>query len=76
MSKRIDYAKASPEGYRAFGAVYTTLLKGSLPKKLVDLIYLRVSQINGCAFCIDMHTPRPAQVGIGRREDGSDPGVA
>lgn len=56
MSKRIDYAKASPEGYKAFGAVYTTLLKGSLPKDLVDLVYLRVSQINGCAFCIDMHT--------------------
>jgi AhpD family alkylhydroperoxidase len=56
MSKRIDYAKASPEGYKAFGTVYTTLLKGSLPKGLVDLVYLRVSQINGCAFCIDMHT--------------------
>lgn len=56
MSKRIDYAKASPEGYKAFGAVYTTLLKGSLPKDLIDLVYLRVSQINGCAFCIDMHT--------------------
>lgn len=56
MSKRINYAKASPEGYRAFGGVYTTLLKGSLPRKLVDLVYLRVSQINGCAFCIDMHT--------------------
>lgn len=56
MSKRIDYAKASPEGYKAFGGVYATLLKGSLPKELVDLIYLRVSQINGCAFCIDMHT--------------------
>ncbi|MEP9378704.1 carboxymuconolactone decarboxylase family protein [Aquabacter sp. CN5-332] len=56
MSKRIDYAKASPEGYKAFGAVYATLLKGSLPKELIDLVYLRVSQINGCAFCIDMHT--------------------
>jgi AhpD family alkylhydroperoxidase len=56
MGNRIDYAKASPEGYKAFGAVYTTVMKGSLPKGLVDLVYLRVSQINGCAFCIDMHT--------------------
>jgi AhpD family alkylhydroperoxidase len=56
MSKRIDYAKASPEGYKAFGAVHATVLKGSLPKELVNLVYLRVSQINGCAFCIDMHT--------------------
>ena len=56
MTNRIDYTKASPEGYKAFGAVYATLLKGSLPKDLIDLAYLRVSQINGCAFCIDMHS--------------------
>jgi AhpD family alkylhydroperoxidase len=56
MSNRIDYIKASPDGYKAFGAVYATLRKGSLPKELIDLAYLRVSQINGCAFCIDMHS--------------------
>ena len=56
MNNRIDYAKASPEGYKAFGGVYATLQKSGLPKELVDLAYLRVSQINGCAFCIDMHT--------------------
>jgi AhpD family alkylhydroperoxidase len=56
MDNRIDYAKASPEGYKAFGGVYATLQKGSLPKALIDLVYLRVSQINGCAYCIDMHT--------------------
>jgi AhpD family alkylhydroperoxidase len=56
MTNRIDYAKASPEGYRAFGGVYVTLQKSGLTKELIDLIYLRVSQINGCAFCIDMHS--------------------
>jgi AhpD family alkylhydroperoxidase len=56
MIDRVDYAKASPEGYKAFGNVYVTLLKSGLPKQLVDLVYLRVSQINGCAFCIDMHS--------------------
>ena len=56
MTQRIDYSKASPDGYKAFGGVYVTLLKGSLPKTLIDLVYLRVSQINGCAFCIDMHS--------------------
>ncbi|EUB98115.1 alkylhydroperoxidase like protein, AhpD family [Rhizobium sp. CF080] len=56
MSNRIDYAKISPEGYKAFGGVYVTLQKSGLPKVLVDLVYLRISQINGCAFCIDMHT--------------------
>ncbi|MGO4132959.1 carboxymuconolactone decarboxylase family protein [Rhizobium brockwellii] len=56
MNKRIDYAKTSPEGYRAFGGVYVAIQKSGLPKELVDLVYLRVSEINGCAFCIDMHS--------------------
>jgi AhpD family alkylhydroperoxidase len=56
MGARIDYAKAAPEGYKALGAVYATLLKSDLPKQLVDLVYLRISQINGCVFCMDMHS--------------------
>ncbi|KQV79602.1 carboxymuconolactone decarboxylase family protein [Rhizobium sp. Root1220] len=56
MSNRIDYAKASPEGYKAFGGVYLTLRRSDLPEELINLVNLRVSQINGCAFCIDMHS--------------------
>jgi alkylhydroperoxidase family enzyme len=51
MSGRIDYAKASPEGYRAFGGVYVYVQKSGLPTELINLVYLRVSQINGCAYC-------------------------
>jgi AhpD family alkylhydroperoxidase len=56
MSHRIDYAKAAPEGYKAYFGVYTAVQKSGLPKELIDIVYLRVSQINGCAFCIDMHS--------------------
>lgn len=56
MSKRIDYSRASPEGYKAFGGVYVAVQNSGLPKALIDLVYLRVSQINGCAYCIDMHS--------------------
>src|ERR1700753_2543321 len=56
MSNRLDYAKTSPEGYKALGGVYVSIQKSGLPKQLVDIVYLRVSQINGCAFCIDMHS--------------------
>ena len=56
MTHRIDYAKKSPQGYKAFGDVYVYLLKCGLAKELIDLVYLRVSQINGCAYCIDMHS--------------------
>ncbi|HYG42025.1 MAG TPA: carboxymuconolactone decarboxylase family protein [Bordetella sp.] len=56
MSKRLDYAKISPEGYKAFGGVYAYIQKSGLAKELVDIVYLRISQINGCAYCIDMHS--------------------
>jgi len=64
MSNRIDYAKASPEGFRAFGAVYAYLRKSSLPTELIDLVYLRVSQINGCAYCIDMYSRDLLKIGV------------
>lgn len=64
MSNRIDYAKASPEGYKAFGAVYVTLQKSGLSQELIDLVYLRVSQINGCAYCIDMHSRDLLKLGV------------
>jgi len=56
MSNRIDYAQASPDPYKAFIGVHTAVHKSGLPKELIDLVYLRVSQINGCAYCIDMHS--------------------
>jgi AhpD family alkylhydroperoxidase len=56
MSNRIDYAKTSPAGYKAFGGVYVHVQNSGLSKDLINLVYLRVSQINGCAYCIDMHS--------------------
>jgi AhpD family alkylhydroperoxidase len=64
MSMRLDYAKASPEGLRAFGGVYVSIQKSGLPKQLVDIVYLRVSQINGCPYCIDMHSRDLLKAGI------------
>lgn len=56
MTRRIDYIKASPAGYKAFGGVYVHLQSIGLSQELINLVYLRVSQINGCAYCIDMHS--------------------
>jgi AhpD family alkylhydroperoxidase len=56
MTNRIDYAKTSPGGYKAFGSVYVHVQNSGLSKDLINLVYLRVSQINGCAYCIDMHS--------------------
>jgi AhpD family alkylhydroperoxidase len=64
MTQRINYSKASPDAYRAFGEVHSILQKCGLAKELINLVYLRVSQINGCAFCIDMHTRDLEKLGV------------
>jgi alkylhydroperoxidase AhpD family core domain len=64
MTQRIDYSKAAPEGYKAFGGVYAYLQGSGLGKGLIDLVYLRVSQINGCAYCIDMHSRDLLKAGL------------
>lgn len=56
MSTRLNYRKAAPDGVKALGGVHTYLAGSGLPAQLIDLVYLRVSQINGCAYCIDMHS--------------------
>ena len=56
MSQRMDYAAASPEGIRALRRVDGYLLQSGLPKSLIELVYLRISQINGCAYCISKHS--------------------
>jgi len=56
MTQRMDYNIATPAGVKALGGVYGHILQSGLSKSLVELVYLRVSQINGCAYCIDMHS--------------------
>jgi AhpD family alkylhydroperoxidase len=52
----MDYYKASPTGMQVLAKVHDHILRSGLPKVLVDLAFLRASQINGCADCIDMHS--------------------
>lgn len=56
MTQRLDYNAATPAGMKALGSVHGYISQSGLPKALVDLVFLRVSQINGCAYCIDMHS--------------------
>src|SRR3954452_22042708 len=53
---RLDYHKASPGGVKAFGGVHGYVVQSGLEDVLIDLVYLRVSQINGCAYCLEKHT--------------------
>jgi AhpD family alkylhydroperoxidase len=56
MSERFDYRALAPAGYRAMLALETAVRGSGLDHALIDLMKIRASQINGCAYCIDMHT--------------------
>jgi AhpD family alkylhydroperoxidase len=56
MNNRLDYNQVAPAGAKALGGVYGYVSQSGLSPILVDLVYLRVSQINNCAYCLDMHT--------------------
>ena len=56
MSQRMNYAAAAPGGMKALGTVYSYVAQSGLSAALIELVYLRISQINGCAYCIDMHS--------------------
>lgn len=54
-SPRLPWTQISPKAYQTMAAVGATTAKSSLGTILIDLVQTRVSQLNGCAFCVDMH---------------------
>jgi AhpD family alkylhydroperoxidase len=56
MAQRQDYKTIVPKAYAAMLEVETYVRNSSLEKSLLELVRTRASQINGCAYCLDMHT--------------------
>lgn len=56
MQARIDPRKASPEAMKAIGDLHAFVHNCGLDQRLLELVKLRASQINGCAWCMDMHS--------------------
>ncbi|MDA8377583.1 MAG: carboxymuconolactone decarboxylase family protein [Planctomycetia bacterium] len=56
MECRLDYKTIAPDAYQAISALEMYVHNSSLEKPLLELIKTRASQMNGCAFCLDMHT--------------------
>ncbi len=56
MEQRIHYEKFAPEALRAMYTLEHHLKNSSLGQSLLELVKMRASQINGCAFCLDMHS--------------------
>ncbi|MBS0327297.1 MAG: carboxymuconolactone decarboxylase family protein [Proteobacteria bacterium] len=56
MHQRLDYKLASPAAFQAMLATEQQVHKSGLEPSLLELVKSRASQINGCAWCLDMHT--------------------
>jgi AhpD family alkylhydroperoxidase len=63
MQPRIDYRKFASEAMRSMFGLEKYIAESGLDEKLVHLIKMRASQINGCAFCIDMHSKDARAIG-------------
>ena len=55
MTQRIDYQKQSPELFKKFVEFSLAFKNSAIEESIRDLVDIRASQINGCAFCLDMH---------------------
>ncbi len=55
MTQRLNYAQQSPELFRKLSELSMALKDSAIDQKIQDLVHIRASQINGCAFCLDMH---------------------
>lgn len=67
MDSRLDYQKIAPDAVKALLGLEGYINKCGLEKSLIHLIKIRASQINGCAYCIDMHTTEARKAGESER---------
>ena len=56
MRPRLNYATVSPDAFKAMLGLEAAIARGSIERPLIKLVKMRASQINGCAYCLDMHS--------------------
>lgn len=64
MAARFSLAAASPGGYQAMLALHAHVRTNGLDPALIELVKLRVSQLNGCAYCIALHVDKARKAGV------------
>jgi AhpD family alkylhydroperoxidase len=64
MKQRFDFTVVAAEGYKAMLGVHSYVQKSGIDLGLLELVKIRVSQINGCAFCLAMHIPLARKNGV------------
>lgn len=64
MTERLKVRHVAPDAYRPMSAVQEFVDRSSLPGSLLELVKMRASQINGCAYCLDMHSKDATALGV------------
>jgi AhpD family alkylhydroperoxidase len=64
MSARIEYQMIAPDSTKGLDELTRFVRSGSLPPALIELVRIRASQINGCAYCLDVHYRRARRFGV------------
>lgn len=66
--QRVDYTQHLPTAFKGLSSASMQVHAGSIGADLAELLFLRVSQINGCAFCLDMHASALRKAGVDPRK--------
>jgi AhpD family alkylhydroperoxidase len=64
MNARIEYDTVAPDSTKGLAELERFFRSGSLPPTLIELVMLRSSQLNGCAYCLDLHSRRARRAGV------------
>jgi AhpD family alkylhydroperoxidase len=67
MEPRLNFYKSSPDAMKAMSCLEQQITRSSLERLLMELVRVRASQINGCAYCIDMHSADARKAGENER---------
>lgn len=67
MKPRLNFFQSNPNAIKALSGLEQHIASSNLEKSLIELVRLRASQINGCAYCIDVHTADARKAGEGER---------
>ena len=65
---RIDYRKNQREIYRAMVGVHDAVAAAGLERSIIELVNIRASQINGCAYCLSLHIPDAREAGVSQQQ--------
>ncbi len=66
MTERLDYLTVAPDATKGLAEMIRFVRRGTVPPRIVELVKVRVSQMNGCSYCLGVHVPRARRFGATR----------